>query len=71
MTDRTVELESAVRAQAALIFEAQTLLTAYLAKDLDSPVLIDRLLKLLDGPQKRAAEALMREALGEDFGNNA
>jgi hypothetical protein len=52
MTERTAELESAVRAQATLIFETQTLLTAFLTKDLDSPALIDRLVRLLDGPQQ-------------------
>jgi len=33
MNDRLAELESALRAQAALIFEAQSLLTAYLETD--------------------------------------
>jgi hypothetical protein len=27
--------------------------------------------KLLDGPKQRDAQRLSREALGEDFGNNA
>jgi hypothetical protein len=27
--------------------------------------------KLFDGPQERDAQRLSREALGEDFGNNA
>jgi hypothetical protein len=70
MNDRTTELESAVRAQSALIFEAQTLLAAYLAKDLESPALIDRLSRLLNGPQEREADRLAREALGENEPGN-
>ena len=69
MNDRTAELESAIRAQSALIFEAQSLLTAYLTKDLEAPALIERLLKLLDGPQQRA-ERISREALGEQEPGN-
>jgi hypothetical protein len=71
MTDRTVELEAAVRAQDALIAEAQGLLTRYLAKRTKQAELIDNLLWLFDGPQQREAQRLVREALGEDFGNNA
>jgi hypothetical protein len=70
MNDRTTELESAVRAQSALIFEAQTLVAAYLAKDLESPALIDRLSRLLNGPQEREAVRLAREALGENEPGN-
>jgi hypothetical protein len=70
MTDRTAELESAIRAQDALIAGAQKLLTDYFSKG-NRPALIDRLLKLLDGPQQREAQRLAREAIGEDFGNNA
>jgi hypothetical protein len=33
--------------------------------------LINNLLWLFDGPQQREAQRLPREALGEDFGNNA
>jgi hypothetical protein len=29
------------------------------------------LIRLLDGPQRREAQRLANEALGEDFGNNA
>jgi len=70
MNDRLAELESALRAQAALFFEAQSLLTAYLSKQIESPLLIDRLLKLLDGPEQREAERLAREALGEEESGN-
>ena len=71
MNDRTVELEAAVRAQDELIAAAQELLTRYLAKEVESAELINNLLTLLDGPQQREAQRLVREALGEDFGNNA
>jgi hypothetical protein len=71
MTDRTAELEAAVRAQAGLIAAAQGLLTNYLSKEIEAPALIDSLLRLLDGPQQREAQRLAREAMGEDFGNNA
>jgi hypothetical protein len=54
-----------------LIAEARRLLTLYLAKEIESAVLMDSLLKLLDGPQQREVQLLSREALGEDFGNNA
>ena len=53
MTDRTAEFETAIRAQAGLISEAQELLTRYLAKEIEAPALIDSLLKLLDGPEQR------------------
>jgi hypothetical protein len=65
MTDRTAEFETAIRAQAGLISEAQELLTRYLAKEIEAPALIDSLLKLLDGPRQREADRLVREALGE------
>jgi hypothetical protein len=71
MTDRTTELEAAVRAQDALIAEAQGLMTRYLANEVEPAELVNNLLRLLDGPQQREAQRLVREALGEDFGNNA
>ena len=71
MTDRITELEAAVRAQDALIAAVQRLLTRYLAKEVESAELMNNLLTLLDGPQQREAQRLVREALGEDFGNNA
>jgi hypothetical protein len=71
MNDRIVELEAAVRAQDSLIAAAQRLLTDYLSKKTDSADLINNLFTLLDGPQQREAQRLVREALGEDFGNNA
>jgi hypothetical protein len=71
MTGRTEHLEPAIRAQNALISEAQAEITRYLAKEIEASELVDRLIRLLDGPQQREAQRLAREALGEDFGNNA
>jgi hypothetical protein len=72
LDDRTAELEAAIRAQDAVIAEAQRLLADCLrAGGLSRDALINELRKLLDGPQQREAQRLSREALGEDFGNNA
>jgi hypothetical protein len=72
MTDRTVELESAVRAQSALIDEARGLLKAYVeSKRVHPDAVINDLLWLLDGPRQREAQRFMREALGDDPGNVA
>jgi hypothetical protein len=48
-----------------LIAEAQA------EKEIESAEFVDRLVTILDGPQQREAQPLAREALGEDFGNNA
>ena len=69
--DRTAKLEAAVRAQDALIAEAQRLLTSYLAKEIEPLGLADGMLNLFDGPRQREVQQLARGALGEDFGNNA
>ena len=72
MTDeRNVKLEAALRAQAALVSEAQAEITRYLTKEFEQPNSVDRLIRLFDGPQQREAQRLADEALGEDFGNNA
>jgi hypothetical protein len=43
----------------------------YLTKQFEASELVDRLIRILDGPEQREAQRLAREALGEDFGNNA
>jgi hypothetical protein len=72
MTDeRTVKLQAALRAQTALVFDAQAEIARYLAKEFKQPDLVDRLIRLFDGPEQREAQRLAHEALREDFGNNA
>jgi hypothetical protein len=71
MTERTTQLEAALSAQSALIEEAQAEIINHLSGQIGSPEFIDRIIHLFDGPQQREALRLAREALGEDFGNNA
>ena len=71
MNDGIAKLESAIRAQDALIAEAQAEMTRYLTKEIESAEFVDRLFKLFDGPRQRETQRLVREALGEDFANNA
>jgi hypothetical protein len=71
MTSRETQLEAAVRAQDALIVQAQMEVERYLSKQFEAAELVDRLIRILDGSQQREAQRLAREALGEDFGNNA
>jgi hypothetical protein len=66
MTGRTEKLEPAIRAQGALIAEAQTEITRYLAKEIEAPELVNRIIRLFDGPEQREAQQLAREALGEE-----
>lgn len=63
MTDRLAQLESAFRAQNALIVEAQAEITRYLTKEIESAELVDRLIRLLDGRQQRQPQ--QRGALSE------
>jgi hypothetical protein len=48
-------LEAALRAEGALIREAQSEITLYLAKEIEAPELVNRLIALFDGPEQRAA----------------
>jgi hypothetical protein len=59
VNDRSVELEAAVRAQDELIASAQELLTRYLVKEIESPTLVDNLLRLFDGPRQRETQRLV------------
>lgn len=65
MTNRLVQLKSALRAQNALMIEAQAEITRYLTKEIKSAELVDRVIRLLDGPQQRQAQQLTRDALAE------
>jgi hypothetical protein len=60
MADRLAQLESAFRAQNALIVEAQAEITRYLTKEIESAALVDRLIRLLDDPQQRQPQQLAR-----------
>jgi hypothetical protein len=71
MTDRTAELEAAVRAQDALIAEAQRFLADGLRADGLSRDGLIQLRALLEGPRQHETQRLVREALGEDPGNIA
>ena len=65
MTDRIEQLKSALRAEDALIVEAQRLLTNYLSKQTEPADLINNLLWLFVGPAQREAQRIAAEALGE------
>ena len=71
MDSRAARLEAALRAEDALIVGAQMEVERYLTKQFEASELVDRLIRILDGPEQREAQRLAREALGEDFGNNA
>jgi hypothetical protein len=71
MTERTTQLEAALSAQTALIEEAPAEIARYLSKEIESPEFVTRLIRLPDGPQQREAPRIAREALGDDFWNNA
>jgi hypothetical protein len=71
VNDRTAELDAAVRAQDALIAAAQAEVERYLVKQIEAQELVDRLIRRLDGPQQREVQLLARQALGEDFSDNA
>jgi hypothetical protein len=72
MNDRLAELESAIRAQATLICDAQVEITNYLSGEIGSPEFVSRVIGLFDSPRQRAVQRRAREALGdEDPGNIA
>ena len=66
MTDPTVHLRLALRANLALIVEAQAEITRYQTKEIEAAELIDRMIRLIDGPAQREAQRLAQEALAED-----
>jgi hypothetical protein len=70
MNDRIAELEAAIRAQAALIREAQAEITRYLTKETESPQFVDRIIRLFDGPRQRDVQRQAREALGDEEPGN-
>jgi hypothetical protein len=66
MTDPTVHLRLALRTNLALIVEAQAEITRYHTKEIEAAELIDRMIRLIDGPAQREAQRLAQEALAED-----
>jgi hypothetical protein len=60
MTGRIELLEPAIRAQGALIVEAQREIERYLTKEIESADLVNRLIPLFDGPEQREAERGLR-----------
>ena len=71
MTDRTEQLETALRENFALIELYQAEITRYLSKEIEGAEFINRVIGIFDGPAQREAQRLAQSALGEDFGNNA
>jgi hypothetical protein len=71
MTPRETKLAAALDANVALRVQAERLIAAYVAPESGRAAIINELIALFDGPQQREAQRLSREALGEDFGNNA
>jgi len=66
MNDRIAELESAVRWQAALIREAQAEIANHLSGEIGALELIERIIRLFDGPRQREVQRRAREALGDE-----
>jgi hypothetical protein len=66
--DRTRRRQAALIALAAedaLIVEAQAEVERYLAKEFEAAELVNRIVRLFDGPDQRRAQQLAREALTE------
>ena len=70
MTERTAQLEAALRVNAALRVQAERLIAAYIAPESDRVAIISELIRLFDGPAQREAQRLTREALGEEEPGN-
>jgi hypothetical protein len=65
VTDRLAELESAIRAQAALICDARVEITNYLSGEIGSQDFADRIIRLFDGSRHRHVQRHAREALAD------
>ena len=55
----------ALAAEDALIVEAQAEVERYLAKEFEAAELVNRIVRLFDGPDQRRVQQLAREALTE------
>jgi hypothetical protein len=71
MTPLEMKLTNALVANARLREQGERLIAAYIEPGSDRSAIINELIGLFDGPQQREAQRLAREAMGEDFGNNA
>jgi hypothetical protein len=63
--DHTAPLKNALRANLALIYEAQLEITCYHTKKVEAQELINRLIRIFDGPGQRHAQQLANDALAE------
>ena len=70
MNERLAELESAVRAQAALIRDAQAEMINHLAAQIGPSQFIDRIIHLFDCQRQRDVQRQAREALGDEKPGN-
>jgi hypothetical protein len=65
MTERLQAALIALAAEDALIVAAQAEVEHYLAKEFEAAELVNRIIRLFDGPDQRRAQQLAREALAE------
>jgi hypothetical protein len=64
MIERIAKLEAALRVNAALLAQAQRLITAYIEPESDRATIVSELIRLLDGPAQCEAQRLAEVALG-------
>lgn len=64
MTERESHLELGLIANVVIRVQAERLIAAYVAPELDRAAIINELIALFDGPQQREAERLTAVALG-------
>jgi hypothetical protein len=67
MNEHIARLESALRAQEALIGVAQAEITRYLSKETEAPEFMDGSSGLFDGPEQREAQRLASGASARIF----
>jgi hypothetical protein len=65
MTPRETTLTAALDANVALRVQAERLIAAYVAPESNRAAIVNELIALVDGPQRREAQRLAAVALGE------
>jgi hypothetical protein len=70
MSDRIVELEAALRVNAAVCARAERLIAAYIAPGSDRAAILNELVRLLNGPGQREAKRLAEVALNKARGGD-